>query len=101
MNVMHKAEDGIPAYLADMRADLEAGLVLLRIFNDNELHEIELRRIFLRSWVFIAHESEVPNIGDFVTRTIGEDPYVCVRDDNGDVRVLLNRSEEHTSALPS
>ncbi len=90
MNVMHKAEDGIPAYLADMRADLEAGLVPLRIFNDNELHEIELRQIFLRSWVFIAHESEVPNIGDFVTRTIGEDPYVCVRDENGDVRVLLN-----------
>jgi phenylpropionate dioxygenase-like ring-hydroxylating dioxygenase large terminal subunit len=90
VNVMHKPGGNDPDFLVEMGKDLKRGLVPLRVFNNREIYDLELRRIFARSWVFIAHESEIPNPGDFVTRTIGEDPFICVRDDSGTVRVLLN-----------
>src|SRR5437867_3425842 len=76
--------------LDDVDRSLEEGLVPLRIYNDPELYELELERIFARCWVCVAHESEIPNPGDYVLRTIGEDPWIVIRDDNGDVHVLFN-----------
>ncbi|MDO8941759.1 MAG: hypothetical protein Q7U75_01175, partial [Desulfobacterales bacterium] len=35
------------------------------VFND------EMERIFHRGWVYVGHESEIPNSGDFVARRIG------------------------------
>jgi phenylpropionate dioxygenase-like ring-hydroxylating dioxygenase large terminal subunit len=73
-----------------MGEDLDQGLVPLRIFNNPEIYALELRRIFARCWVYIGHESEIPNPGDYAVRTIGEDPFIFLRDDDGVVRVLLN-----------
>jgi phenylpropionate dioxygenase-like ring-hydroxylating dioxygenase large terminal subunit len=68
----------------------DEGLVSARIFGDPELYRRELERIFGRVWLFVAHESEIPRPGDFVTRTMGEDPVIVVRGADGEVRVLLN-----------
>lgn len=68
----------------------ERGTVPMRIFNDHELWEMELNRIFGRSWVFIGHESEIPEPGDYALRYIANDPYIFVRGEDGDVRVLFN-----------
>jgi phenylpropionate dioxygenase-like ring-hydroxylating dioxygenase large terminal subunit len=76
--------------LEEMGQHLEAGLVPLQIYNDRELYELEQERIFGRSWVFLAHESEIPNSGDYVLRSIGEDPWIVIRDDAGKVHVLFN-----------
>lgn len=76
--------------LADMGDDLKKGLFSARLFNNRAIHDLELRRIFAKSWVFIGHETEIPNRGDFVTRNIGEDPFIMVRDDKGRIQVLLN-----------
>lgn len=90
MNTMRKLEEFVPDFLADMGGDLERGLVPLRIFNNREIYDLELRRIFANSWVFIGHESEIPNPGDFATRNIGEDPFIFLRDNAGVIRVFLN-----------
>ena len=74
----------------DIRRDLDIGLIAPAVFSDPDLYQAELRRVFTRTWVFLGHESEIPNRGDFVQRNIGEDPFIVIRDDNGDVRVLLN-----------
>lgn len=76
--------------LANMEYDLEKGLLPIRVFNNREIYELELRRIFARSWVFIGHETELPNNGDYALRYIGEDPFIFVRDDTGVIRVLFN-----------
>jgi phenylpropionate dioxygenase-like ring-hydroxylating dioxygenase large terminal subunit len=99
MNVMHKSDSIVPEFLAEMAEDLKHGLVPVRLFNNREIHELELRRIFARSWVFIAHETEIPNPGDFVTRPIGEDPFICVRDDDGAIHVLLNSCRHRGAQL--
>ena len=34
------------------------------IYNDTEIFEIEMERIWGSAWIFIGHESQVPNPGD-------------------------------------
>lgn len=68
----------------------EEGLVSSRIFTDPDLYRLELERIFARTWLYVAHESEVPRPGDFVTRQIGEDPVIVCRGRDDKVRVFLN-----------
>lgn len=80
----------VSVLLAGMKEDLESGLIPLRIFNNREIHELELRRVFARSWLFVGHESEVPNRGDYALRYLGEDPFIFVRDNAGVIRVLFN-----------
>jgi phenylpropionate dioxygenase-like ring-hydroxylating dioxygenase large terminal subunit len=77
-------------FLDEFDASLLEGSVPLRVFNDPEILDGELERIFTRAWVFIGHESEIPARGDYVQRRIGRDPFVLVRSDDGEVRVLFD-----------
>ena len=64
-----------------LAADLvrpKEGVVNSQIFTDPEIHRLEMERIFTRSWLYVAHESEIPQPGDFVTRTMGDDPVIGV-----------------------
>lgn len=76
--------------LAGMSETIDRGEMPLRIFNDPELYELELYRIFSRSWVFVGHETEIPEPGDYVRRYVGEDPFILVRDEEGEVRVFFD-----------
>lgn len=79
--------DGVPL---ESLIDREQRSVSLRVLSDAEIYQIELERVFARSWVAVAHESEIPSPGDYVTRYIGEDPVIVIRDKGGDIRILLN-----------
>jgi phenylpropionate dioxygenase-like ring-hydroxylating dioxygenase large terminal subunit len=70
--------------------NLKDGLVSARVFGDPDLYPLELERVFARSWLFVAHESEIPRPGDFVTRQMGEDPVIVTRGTDGQIHVLLN-----------
>src|SRR3546814_9949823 len=41
--------------------DLERREVSLRVHHDQEIFDLEMERIFTRSWLPVAHESEIPN----------------------------------------
>lgn len=71
-------------------ADPEHYEVSMRLLSDPELYDLELERLFARCWNLIAHESEVPNPGDYVMRYIGEDPIILTRASDGELNVLLN-----------
>jgi phenylpropionate dioxygenase-like ring-hydroxylating dioxygenase large terminal subunit len=62
-----------------------------RLFTEPEIFEEELERIWYRGWVYIGHESEIPQPGDYITRTIGLQPVIISRDPAGEVHLLLNR----------
>jgi len=61
-----------------------------RVYSDPEIYQLEMERVFARTWNIVAHESEVPKPGDFVTRTIGDDPIIVVRRRDGEIDVMLN-----------
>lgn len=66
------------------------GVVSSRVFSDPEINRLEMERIFTRSWLYVAHDSEIPQAGDFVTRSMGDDPVIVWRGQDGKVRVFLN-----------
>ena len=76
--------------LARMGNELAQGLVPLWIYNDGDLHLAEQDRIFGQQWIFMAHETEIPDPGDFIVRSIVDDRFIIVRGDDGEVRVLFD-----------
>jgi phenylpropionate dioxygenase-like ring-hydroxylating dioxygenase large terminal subunit len=59
-------------------------------WGDEEIFNREMQRIFRTCWQYVAHESEIPEPGDYVLRKMGRDPVIVVRDENGQIRVHLN-----------
>lgn len=86
---------------ADVTGLVERDRVHGRIYTDPAIFDAEMDRIFHKGWVFVGHESEVPNPGDFRTRDIGRQPVIMVRGDDGLVRVLMNRCTHRGAAVCS
>lgn len=61
-----------------------------RAWFDEEVHREELDRIFARTWLFVGHESEIPEPGDYVTRRLGVEPVIMTRDKQGQVQIVGN-----------
>jgi p-cumate 2,3-dioxygenase alpha subunit len=57
----------------------------------DEVYKAELDRIFTHSWLYVGHESEVVNPGDYVRRSVGGRPIFMVRAaKSGEIRVFHN-----------
>jgi benzoate/toluate 1,2-dioxygenase alpha subunit len=70
-----------------------------RAYTDGAIFDLEQRNIFARTWIFVAHESEIENSGDFKTSHIGMQPVIVSRDASGKVHVLLNRCRHRGAAV--
>lgn len=70
-----------------------------RLFTDAQLFELELKNIFEGHWVYLAHESQLPQAGDYFTTTIGRRPLLLVRNRGGRVNAFLNACAHRGTAL--
>jgi phthalate 3,4-dioxygenase alpha subunit len=70
--------------------DVGRGMIPAHIYNDRQIFELEKERLFSRAWLFVAHESEIPQEGDYVVRRVLNDSFIVARDSKGDVRVMFN-----------
>ena len=70
-----------------------------RIYLEQEIFELEMERIFERNWVFLGHESEVAEPGDYKTVPIGTQPAIMTRDGDGDIHVLMNRCMHRAATI--
>ena len=80
----------VDGMLDTLAAAIKKGRLPLWIYNDPEVFRLEMERVFARNWIFVAHESEIPNSGDYVTRPIGQDPFIIVRGADGRIRALFD-----------
>ncbi len=76
--------------VAAVVADVRRGRIPAHVYNDPEIFALERDRLFSRAWVFVAHESEIPEPGDYVVRRVLADSFIVARDEAGTVRVLFN-----------
>ncbi|MGH1489841.1 MAG: aromatic ring-hydroxylating oxygenase subunit alpha [Acidimicrobiales bacterium] len=70
--------------------DWVGGSVSREIFVSEDIYRQELETLFTRAWLFVGHESQIPNNGDFITSRMGEESVIVSRDQEGEVRVMLN-----------
>jgi len=76
----------------DLAKLVEPARLNRRIYVDPEIFELEMQRIWGSAWIYIGHESQVKNPGDFYTTHIDHRiPVVMTRDRDGRVHVLHNR----------
>ena len=59
-------------------------------YTDPDIFELEMRYIFEGNWIYLAHESQLPNNGDYLTVNMGRQPVVLTRDRNGQLNALIN-----------
>lgn len=71
-------------------SDVRRGMIPAHIYNDEEIFRLERERLFSRAWVFVGHESEVPQPGDYVVRRVLDDSFIIARGEDGQVRALFN-----------
>ncbi len=79
--------------------DAGKGTVDRRIFSEQDIYELELERIFARAWLFMCHDSQIPNPGDFFMTFMGEDRVIVVRDNDGSAQVLINSCRHRGNAV--
>ncbi len=61
------------------------------LYADAAVFQLELERIWYRTWVYVGHVSEVPQVNDFVLKSIGPQSVIMTRGRDGKVNLLLNR----------
>lgn len=91
---IHRAPADRPvrsAGLDDLAGLVRPGWVHSALYTDEAIFKLEMERIFHRGWLYVGHESEIPQKGDFRLRQMGRQPVIFVRGQDDVVRVLLNR----------
>src|SRR3984893_18485569 len=82
--------DGISRALSmNNLVDNRNGTIKPAVLSHPAIYERELQQIFARTWLFVGHESQIPNPGDFVRSRMGEDQVIVTRGRDNQVYVLL------------
>lgn len=76
---------------SDIRALVTQHQVHRDVYTAPEVFRAEMRHLFPNCWVFVGHESQTPNKGDYFTTTVADQPVIQVRHSNGEIYVLYNR----------
>jgi phenylpropionate dioxygenase-like ring-hydroxylating dioxygenase large terminal subunit len=71
-----------------------------RVYTDPDIFEMEMDRIFGHCWVYVAHETEIPEPGDYRATTVGLQPVIVTRDaDQGAIHVPYNRCRHRAATV--
>ena len=70
--------------------DTEAGTISRELFVNRDIYELELERIFARTWLLIGHEGLVPRPDDFFVTRMGNDSVLLTRNHQGEIMAFLN-----------
>ncbi len=61
------------------------------IYTSAKIFDLERQRVWARSWLFVGHDSHVPQPGDFITTELNGQPLLMLRRKNGGIALLHNR----------
>jgi phenylpropionate dioxygenase-like ring-hydroxylating dioxygenase large terminal subunit len=70
--------------------DTKGGRISREIYLDEEIYKREQEQIFARAWLYVGHESQIRNPGDFFLSRMGEESVIVTRDREKKINVLLN-----------
>lgn len=79
--------------------DWERGLISGEIFVDPDIYHRESQELFPRTWLFLVHESQLAQPGDFLTTYMGADPVLVARQRDGSIAAMLNSCRHRGMAV--
>lgn len=83
----------------DNALNLDGSRVIDRIvYVDPDIYAAEQERIFAKTWQWVAHDTELAEIGDYITVTIAGRPIIVSRDVDGELKAFFNTCT-HRGAL--
>jgi phenylpropionate dioxygenase-like ring-hydroxylating dioxygenase large terminal subunit len=82
-----------------IRALVQPDRVHRDLYIDPEVFELEQQHFFANTWNYAGHESQLPNMGDYIRTEIAGQPLIVVRHTDDSVRVLMNRCAHKGSRL--
>jgi phenylpropionate dioxygenase-like ring-hydroxylating dioxygenase large terminal subunit len=66
---------------------------------DQDLFDLEMVRVFARSWVWLGDTEDLRDAGDYITGRIGYQQVIVIRQVDGSVRGFLNNCRHRASGL--
>ena len=68
----------------------DAAWISRKVWTDPAVYELEKRAIFGKSWLFLGHESQIREPGDFVQAFMCETPVILSRGRSGGIHANIN-----------
>ncbi|WP_418601877.1 aromatic ring-hydroxylating dioxygenase subunit alpha [Mycolicibacterium sp. SCSIO 43805] len=84
--------------LENARGSILKGRLPASLIANAALYELELKRVFGRTWQFLCHEDEIPNAGDYVVRYIADNSIIVARQDMT-IRAMSNSCRHRGTLL--
>src|SRR5262245_37675851 len=81
------------------RASNDGSVIDRACYTQESVLEAELSRVFERTWLFVAHASELDKPGDFRTTDIAGQPVLAIKGDDGRIRIFLNSCRHHAAIV--
>ncbi len=69
------------------------------IFTSPELFDLEMKHIFEGNWIYLAHESQIPNNNDYYTTVMGRQPVFIARNKDGELNAFINACSHRGAML--
>ena len=69
------------------------------IFTDPDLFELEMKHIWEGNWIYLAHETQIPNKNDYFTMYMGRQPIFIARNRNGELNAFINACSHRGAML--
>ena len=57
---------------------------------DPVIYERDVERIFMNSWLYAGHQSEIPNVGDWFLFDLADESVIIVRSAKSEINALIN-----------
>jgi phenylpropionate dioxygenase-like ring-hydroxylating dioxygenase large terminal subunit len=77
--------------IRDLIDSHDDGFALDRAFyTDAEIYKRDISEVFLKSWLYAGHSSEIPKTGDWFLFELGGESVIIVRSEHGEINALLN-----------
>jgi len=69
------------------------------IYTAQDIFDIEMKTIFEAGWVYICHESQIANEGDYYSTAMGRQPVYAIRAKDGSVNAFINACSHRGAIL--
>ena len=91
--------DNDPVSLVDDRVSEGVFRVDRSVYTDQLIFDLEMERVFGRGWVFLCHESQIPDVGSYFATEIGRTPVVVIRQKDGSLLSFINACSHRAAIL--